>query len=105
MLTAIENRLEELFEQIELMPRDLVEAATKVINRPPNYFIYLLFILHLKCHLGKEEVYVVSGRLRISDATLEAGDYHHTGPGERHELEAFEDCMFFASTEQVIPGR
>jgi len=30
MLTNIENRLEELFEQIELMPRDQVEAATKV---------------------------------------------------------------------------
>ena len=41
-------------------------------------------------HLGKEEVYVVSGRLRISDATLEAGDYHHTGPGERHEVLLFE---------------
>ena len=56
-------------------------------------------------HLGKEEVYVVSGRLRISDATLGAGDYHHTGPGERHDVEAFEDCMFFVSTEKVIPGR
>ena len=30
MLTNIENRLEELFEQIELMPQDKVEAAEKV---------------------------------------------------------------------------
>ena len=31
MLTNIENRLEELFEQIELMPQDKVEMAEKVI--------------------------------------------------------------------------
>jgi len=30
MLTNIENRLEELFEQIEMMPADKVEAAEKV---------------------------------------------------------------------------
>ena len=30
MLTNIENRLEELFEQIEMMPQDKVEAAEKV---------------------------------------------------------------------------
>ena len=62
-------------------------------------------VIEMHGHLGKEEVYVVSGRLRISDATLGAGDYHHTGPGERHDVEAFEDCMFFVSTEKVIPGR
>ena len=31
MLTNIENRLEELFEQIEAMPPDRVEMAEKVI--------------------------------------------------------------------------
>jgi len=30
MLTNIENRLEELFQQIELLPADKVEAAEKV---------------------------------------------------------------------------
>lgn len=32
MLTNIENRLEELFEQIETMPQDKVEAAEKVCD-------------------------------------------------------------------------
>ena len=31
MLTNIENRLEELFEEIELLPQEKVEAAEKVI--------------------------------------------------------------------------
>ena len=56
-------------------------------------------------HLGKEDVYVVSGKLRIGEHKLGAGDYHFTGIGERHDLEAFEDSMFFAVTEKVIPGR
>ena len=30
MLTNIENRLEELFEEIELLPQEKVEAAEKV---------------------------------------------------------------------------
>ena len=32
MLTNIENRLEELFEMIEMMPQDKVEAAEKVLS-------------------------------------------------------------------------
>lgn len=40
MLTNIENRLEELFEQIEMMPSDKVEAAEKVSGTIyPNYSI------------------------------------------------------------------
>jgi len=38
MLTNIENRLEELFQQIELLPPDKVEAAEKVKQ---------LFIVHI----------------------------------------------------------
>ncbi|MBI1394861.1 MAG: hypothetical protein GC151_02685 [Betaproteobacteria bacterium] len=56
-------------------------------------------------HLGREEVYVVSGHLRIGDADLRAGDYHHTGKAERHDLEAYEDSAFLVMTEKVIPGR
>ena len=32
MLMNITNRLEELFEQIEMLPADKVEAAEKVLN-------------------------------------------------------------------------
>ena len=38
MLTNIENRLEELFEMIETMPQDKVEAAEKV-----RLFVALVF--------------------------------------------------------------
>jgi len=41
MLTNIENRLEELFEQIEMMPADKVEAAEKVSTQWCNPVFYL----------------------------------------------------------------
>jgi len=56
-------------------------------------------------HIGIEEVYMVSGSMRVGDFKLGPGDYHFTGPGETHDLEAFEDSVFFAVTEKVIPGR
>lgn len=62
-------------------------------------------VIEMHGHLGKEEVYVLSGRMRLGDSILETGDYHHTSIGERHDVEAFEDTVFFAATEKVIPGR
>ena len=38
MLVNIENRLEELFEQIEMMPQDKVEAAEKVSETSRSCF-------------------------------------------------------------------
>ena len=41
MLTNIENRLENLFEQIEMMPQDKVEAAEKVKSYLAKYAMIL----------------------------------------------------------------
>lgn len=56
-------------------------------------------------HIGSEDLYLVSGRMRLGQDTLEPGDYHHTSAGEQHDAEAFEDTVFFAVTEKVIAGR
>ena len=47
MLTNIENRLEELFEQIEMMPTDKVEAAEKV-GTIFNLYIHIYHIFDSK---------------------------------------------------------
>jgi quercetin dioxygenase-like cupin family protein len=39
-------------------------------------------------HPGGEDLYVVSGRLRVGDVVLDAGDYLHTAPGGVHDAEA-----------------
>ena len=45
-------------------------------------------------HPGGEEIYVVSGKGRLDDLPIAAGDYIWTSPGEAHTL--------FAETEVVI---
>ena len=42
MLTNIENRLEELFEQIEMMPPEKVEMAEKVKHLAISLFTLVL---------------------------------------------------------------
>ena len=55
MLTNIENRLEELFEEIELLPQEKVEAAEKV----SNLYIYNLFFLFINFPKGgKNNIFI-----------------------------------------------
>lgn len=42
MLTSIENCLEDLFEQIEMMPQEKVEAAEKVNENVKGVFAWRL---------------------------------------------------------------
>ncbi|HEU4532733.1 MAG TPA: cupin domain-containing protein [Polyangiaceae bacterium] len=51
-------------------------------------------------HPGGEEVYLVSGRLRVGSRLLSPGDYLWTAPGEAHDGFAEEETVFFA----VLPG-
>jgi len=46
-------------------------------------------------HPGGEETYLVSGRLRVGERTLSAGDYLWTAPGEVHDGFAEEASVFF----------
>ncbi|WP_166367229.1 cupin domain-containing protein [Pseudomonas akapageensis] len=46
-------------------------------------------------HEGQEEVLILSGRIRMGDLVMEAGDYLKIGPGEEHDAEALEDTLFF----------
>lgn len=51
-------------------------------------------------HPGGEEVYLVSGKLRIGSQLLAPGDYLWTAPGEGHDGFAEEESVFFV----VLPG-
>jgi len=56
-------------------------------------------------HSGAEELYLLSGDLRIGDRTLRAGDFHHSDPGTYHDDNVSEQgCMLLAvvSSEQVL---
>lgn len=51
-------------------------------------------------HPGGEETYIVSGKLRIGDHQLTAGDYIWTPPGVSHDAHADEESVFFV----VVPS-
>ncbi len=51
-------------------------------------------------HPGGEEVYLVSGKLRVGSRLLAPGDYLWTAPGEAHDGFAEEESVFFT----VLPG-
>ncbi|MDR9752605.1 cupin domain-containing protein [Pseudomonas sp. SZMC_28357] len=48
-------------------------------------------------HEGREEILMMSGRIRFGDLELSAGDYLKIGPGEEHDAVALEDSTFFLS--------
>ena len=54
-------------------------------------------------HDGTEEVVVLSGKVRIGNVDLEAGDYLYTTPGEEHDVLAVTDATIFVSSQRATP--
>jgi quercetin dioxygenase-like cupin family protein len=46
-------------------------------------------------HEGREEIIMVSGKIRFGELVVSAGDYITAGPGDVHDAEALEDSVFF----------
>lgn len=53
-------------------------------------------------HPAGEELFVVSGRLRVGDRTLEAGDFLYTPPGEVHAVTAIKDSVALISVPEPL---
>jgi quercetin dioxygenase-like cupin family protein len=53
-------------------------------------------------HPGGEELYVLSGRLRVGERWLEAGDFLHTPPGEVHDAEADVPTVAIVSVPEPV---
>jgi quercetin dioxygenase-like cupin family protein len=56
-------------------------------------------------HSGAEELYLLSGDLRVGDRTLRAGDFHHSDPGTFHSDNVSEQgCTLLAvvSSREVL---
>jgi len=51
-------------------------------------------------HPAGEEVYVVSGSMRVGGDDLKSGDYLYTPPNGSHAAETKEGCVFLV----VLPG-
>lgn len=53
-------------------------------------------------HPGGEDLYVISGRLRVGDVELGSGDFLHTAPGGVHDAEAHEPAVVLVSVPEPI---
>jgi quercetin dioxygenase-like cupin family protein len=53
-------------------------------------------------HPAGEDLYVVSGRLRVGDRVLQVGDYLHTPPGGVHDAEADEEAVVLISVPEPV---
>lgn len=50
-------------------------------------------VSHMHRHPAGEEMYVISGRLKVGDAVIGPGDYLRTPAGAVHEARALEDSV------------
>ena len=78
MLTNIENRLEELFEQIEMMPPEKVEMAEKVMFRHIQKILWKYYcdvISYLVAH-SVESCYVMEA-MRPLHKRVSADEHVH----------------------------
>ena len=56
-------------------------------------------------HSGSEEIYLLSGDLRMGEHVLHAGDFHHSDPGTSHDSNhSVEGCTLLAvvSSKEVL---
>lgn len=53
-------------------------------------------------HPAGEELFVISGRLRVGDHVFEPGDFLYTPPGGIHDAEAHEDTVILISVPEAI---
>ena len=53
-------------------------------------------------HPAGEDLYLVSGRLRVGEIVLEPGDFLHTPPGGVHDAEALEPSLALVSVPEAI---
>jgi quercetin dioxygenase-like cupin family protein len=53
-------------------------------------------------HPGGEDLFVISGRLRVGDLLLQAGDFLHTPPGGSHDAEAEVPSVALVSVPEPI---
>ncbi|WP_024792973.1 cupin domain-containing protein [Tomitella biformata] len=59
-------------------------------------------VSHKHRHPSSEELYVISGRLKIGELILEAGDFLRTAEGEVHEIRALADSVTLISLTEPL---
>lgn len=86
-----------VFEGVELTPLNLKDGRGSFLLRFKAGSVCPMHI-----HPGGEEIYVVSGKGRLNEMPIGAGDYIQTPPGESHALHAETDVLIHVITPEPV---
>ena len=92
-----DTRWRPAFDGVDLAPLNLKDGKGSFLLR-----FKAGSVCPMHDHPGGEEIYVVSGRGRLNDLNVSAGDFIYTPPGESHALYAETDVLIHIITPEPV---
>jgi quercetin dioxygenase-like cupin family protein len=86
-----------VFEGVDLAPLNMKDGKGTFLLR-----FKAGSVCPMHDHPGGEEIYVVSGRGRLNELAIAAGDFIRTPPGEAHALHAETDVTIHVVTPEPV---
>jgi len=90
-------RWRPVFDGVDLAPLNLKDGRGSFLLR-----FKAGAVCPMHEHPGGEEIYVVSGRGRLNELAIAAGDFIQTPPGESHALHAETDVLIHVITPEPV---
>ncbi len=78
------------------------EPRSAALSDPARVVVVRAHVPGCTATRGGEELFVVSGSVRVGDEELEAGDYLYTPPGGVHDAEAHDAVLLLVSVPEPI---
>ena len=96
-LKSAAARWRPAFEGVDLAPLNMADGRGSFLLR-----FKAGSVCPMHDHPGGEEIYVVSGRGRLNELAIAAGDFILTPPGESHALHAETDVLIHVITPEPV---
>ncbi len=90
-------RWRPVFDGVDLAPLNMTDGRGSFLLR-----FKAGSVCPMHDHPGGEEIYVVSGRGRLNELHIAAGDFIRTPPGESHALHAETDVLIHVITPEPV---
>ncbi len=96
-IAAADSRWRPVFDGVDLAPLNMKDGRGSFLLR-----FKAGSVCPMHNHPGGEEIYVVSGRGKLNELSIAAGDFIHTPPGESHALHAQTDVLIHVITPEPV---
>ena len=95
--TAAAARWRPAFDGVDLAPLNMKDGKGSFLLR-----FKAGAVCPMHTHPAGEEIYVVSGKGRLNELAIAAGDFIQTPPGESHALHAETDVLIHVITPEPV---